>query len=634
MTSRIPIIFSFGLLVLLGIIFPGFSQPTGYWNSFRDLEPVVVSGNLIIGLTGVPINEIYVYIFDARERSWYPIPFQIDEKDNTNNYWLPAPNQIFDGNDELVFMAKDVGEQAPDGSFWIDDPDSKQYERVEIAVMDTLSNQVGYVYVYRSPNSLPLSPVTYMNYHPAVSNQQGADSVLATSYVENHTQGGIPTDWKLLDGTGVDILDRQKIRIALNYGIIITVDETISESSFDTLKVKVGPVRVIREVFWHIDLFPGLISPKDLNFPFLYYPYSIESGGISGTIKPSDHVDMLRQSFDLNPNANGMKFYNPYNLAGVTIDGSGGSEGVNTKIDDAPAVNWWLITGNQGSYSLVFRIEPIGNKRTLYYYDEKKTDNSDTGDLMSWGDTGIKIEGKDIAGNISVSYRIYFLGPNKPASLGTTLANNFVSPLKIQFQANSYVPVELAYFRAVQAEGKVRLEWQTQSESNNYGFEVQRSSDERATWEVLGLVKGHGTSTAVHSYAYEDLLLNVGTYYYRLKQIDFDGKFEFSEAVRMDVAAPKEFVLHQNYPNPFNPETVIRYHIPMLDQPRVSVDLRIYNMMGREVKVLVQEDQRPGFYSVRWDGRDNSGMMVAPGTYFYRLKADRFVRTVKMVLMK
>lgn len=93
-------------------------------------------------------------------------------------------------------------------------------------------------------------------------------------------------------------------------------------------------------------------------------------------------------------------------------------------------------------------------------------------------------------------------------------------------------------------------------------------------------------------------------------------------------------MLHQNYPNPFNPETVIRYHIPMLDQPRVSVDLRIYNMMGREVKVLVHEDQRPGFYSVRWDGRDNSGMMVAPGAYFYRLKADRFVRTLKMVLMK
>lgn len=619
---------------LIMMVISSAAQIAGYWNNARDLDPVVVSGNLILGLTGVPVNEVYVYRFDNRERDWCPIPFQIDEKDNTTNYWLPNPNGVFDGNDELVFMAKDVGEQAPDASYWIDDADSKQYERLEIAIVDTVTKQTGYVYVFRSPNRLPLSSVSYMMYRPATSSQPGADSVLAKSYVENHTQGGIPTDWKMLHGTGVDILDRQKIRITLNYGILIYVDETISETSFDTVRIKLGPVRVIREVFWHIDLFPGLISPKDLNFPFLYYPFSIESGGISGSIKPSDHVDMIRQSFDLNPNANGMKFYNPYNLAGKIIDGSGGTENINNKIDDAPAVNWWMVTGNQGTYSLVFRIEPIGNKRTLYYYDEKKTNSDDTGDQMSWGDTGIKIEGKDISGNISVGYRIYFLGPNQPITMGSALANNFASPFKLQFQANQYVPVELVYFRALETHGMIRLEWQTQTESNNYGFEVQRKTVIDTLWKAIAVVHGHGTTTTPQLYFYEDRPGTVGTYYYRLKQIDFDGKFEYSHEVRIDLGAPKTFALHQNYPNPFNPETTIRYEIPVVDQSAVMVELKIFDLLGHEVKTLIHEEQKPGYYAVRWDGTDDNGRMVAPGTYFYRLKADNFIQTHKMLLIK
>ncbi len=634
MAKRVSMISIVYVARLLMMTLPSLAQIAGYWGNSRDLDPVVVSGNLILGLTGVPVDEIYVYIFDSRDREWYPIPFQIDEKDNTANYWLTNPNGIFDGNDELVFMAKDVGERAPDGSYWIDDLDSRQYERVEIAIIDTLVDKTGYVYVYRSPNPLPRATEVYVNYLPNKNNQPGADSVIAKSYVENHTMGGIPTDWKLLYGTGADILDRQKIRITLNYGILITVDETISEASFDTLKIKVGPVRMIREVFWHIDLFPGLIPPTDLNFAFLYYPFSIESGGISGTLKSSDNVDMIRQSFDLNPNANGMRLYNPYNLAGVTIDGSGGSEGINTRIDDAPAVNWWMITGNQGTYNLIFRMQPIGNKRSLYYYDEKKTNSSDTGDLMSWGDTGIKIEGKSISGSVSISYRIYFAGPNKPISFGSELSSHFASPLKIQFQANSFVPVELALFRAVEVEGRVRLEWQTQTESNNYGFEVQRKSNLDSLWQTLGLVRGHGTTTTPQRYSYIDIPGTVGTYYYRLKQIDFDGQFDYSDEIRVDIAAPKAFALQQNYPNPFNPETVIRYQIPMLDRPTVAVDLKIFNMMGHEVKTVVQEEQEPGFYVVRWDGKDNRGLIVAPGTYFCRLKADKFSRTIKMVMMK
>jgi len=504
-------------------------------------------------------------------------------------------------------------------------------------VTDPIDNKQAWAYVYRSTNPLSLSTEQYVSYVPGPPDSIAADTVTARTYTENHLKAGFPVDWILSEGT--DILDRQKVRIYLKI-LSGTVDFKTNEdlliSFVDTVRVKVGPVRVIREVFWHIDVgFPGF-EPFDFSLPLQYFPFSIESGGVSGTLDPGDHVYLLRQSFDLNPNASGMSFYNSYNRSGIVIDGNGGSEGIIPSIDNSPTVNWWLITGNQGTYALIFRMTPIGQTRNLYYYDDKTVlqEGADTGDRMSWGDTGVQIDGTDITGNIAFLYKAYYLTPNQSDSLGDSLATNFESPLNFTTQTNTWFPVELAFFNAVNADDKVVLEWATESETNNFEFQIQRKASGEADWNKIGSAKGQGTTTTPHKYSFTDHPVDIGTYYYRLKQIDFDGSFDFSDEILVEVTPPKTFALFQNYPNPFNPETVIRYRIPALAQSTVLVELKIYNVLGDVVKTLVQKEQGAGYYAVIWDGRNEQGDIVSAGTYLYQIRAGNFIRTNKMLLLR
>ncbi|HEX9975515.1 MAG TPA: FlgD immunoglobulin-like domain containing protein, partial [bacterium] len=475
----------------------------------------------------------------------------------------------------------------------------------------------------------------YMKYKPGTA---GADTVFATSYIEGHSDGAIQDYWSLPSGSGVDILDKLKVRVVmLLYGFIpFTAREDLLETYFLKIEKKVGPVRIIRDAYWNIDLSSLGVPPFLFNLLVYFYPYSIESGGVSGTFRASDHISLIRQSFDLNPAASGMKFYNPNNVSGLTIDGSGNSDGIDDTIYDSPDVNWYLITGNQGSVAFVFTLSPIGDEQILYYYDNNKVlkEEEDTGDRMSWGDTGIEISGKDISGRINFKYKAFFLGANQAYSLGETLSTNFESPMKISPESNFYVPVELATFQATETEGKVLLEWITESELNNFGFEIQRKADEMNGWQKLGFVEGNGTTAVLQKYSFTDEAVNVGTYYYRLKQIDFDGSFELSNEIFIEIQSPKAFVLYQNYPNPFNPETIIDYQIPVLLQASVPVEIKIFNLLGDEVRTLVRKDQGSGYYSVKWDSRNDQGENVAAGTYICQLKAGNFKKSQKLLLLR
>ncbi|MDZ7342459.1 MAG: T9SS type A sorting domain-containing protein [candidate division KSB1 bacterium] len=613
-----------------------------YWHNARDLEPIVIKGEYFIDFLRKPIQELYLFAYDSTNHSWRPVPFQFDQMDDSTHYWLPVPNDTLDENDELVFMAKDMGHRAIDGSIWIDDLDSRNYNRVEISAMDSLSGKAGWIYLYRSKNMLPLATETYVGYKAGKTDAL-ADTVFGQSYIEGHNNKCIPDYWVCTPAGRVDILDRQKMAIdliAYFYGIPIplTIREDALEDPKATtiqLKIKTGPVRIIRQVFWHVNIGYGY-PPFDFSVPLLYYANSVESGGVSGTLKESNHVNKIRQSFDLNPSATGMKLYNPYNQAGITIDGIGGSEGVVTTVLDAPGINWWMVTGNQGTYAVVLKLSPLGEKRSLYYLDDKKPlgEGEDTGDFMSWGDTGIKIEGKDIAGRISIAYKAFYFGPNQPYALGDTLGNNFSKPMVISTQPNYYVPVELASFQATVDNGQVILEWVTATESNNYGFEIHRRSAASLEWSTIGFVQGKGTTITSQYYRFVDDQISAGSYYYRLKQIDFDGRFDFSPEIFIDLALPQHFALEQNYPNPFNPETIIRYQIPPLSDGSIQVDLKIYNLLGAEVRSLVHQEQRAGYYLVHWDGKNDHGANLAAGTYIYRLQAGQFTQTHKMLLLR
>jgi len=184
------------------------------------------------------------------------------------------------------------------------------------------------------------------------------------------------------------------------------------------------------------------------------------------------------------------------------------------------------------------------------------------------------------------------------------------------------VPVEFSSFTATTNENKVSLFWKTATETNNSGFEVQRKNID---WERIGFVEGNGTTTEENNYSFIDENLTAGKYQYRLKQIDYDGSFEFSDLVEVEILTPLEFSLSQNYPNPFNPTTTIQYLIPESG----NVKLVIYNSVGEEVATLVNEQKSAGSYNVEFSAVD-----LSSGIYFYQLRAGSFVETKKMSILK
>jgi len=186
------------------------------------------------------------------------------------------------------------------------------------------------------------------------------------------------------------------------------------------------------------------------------------------------------------------------------------------------------------------------------------------------------------------------------------------------------IPVELSSFTASTSKYSVTLNWTTATELNNLGFEIQRLSIEDV-WEKIVFVDGYGTTTEIHKYSYVDANLTPAKYLYRLKQIDFDGQYEYSDEIEVEVNGPLTFALGQNYPNPFNPTTIINFQIPELS----FVTIKIYDVLGNEITTLINEEKTAGNYEVSF-GVTN----IPSGIYFYQLQAGSFVETKKMVLMK
>jgi hypothetical protein len=194
--------------------------------------------------------------------------------------------------------------------------------------------------------------------------------------------------------------------------------------------------------------------------------------------------------------------------------------------------------------------------------------------------------------------------------------------------SNQPLPVELSSFTSTTNQNTVNLKWQTKTEVRNYGFEIersQRSDAKNEEWEKIGFVTGYGNSNSPKEYAFTDKNPNGGSkFIYRLKQIDTDGKFEYSREVEVELV-PEEFNLFQNYPNPFNPETNIKFTL----QKESIVNLIVYNMLGEQVAALINEVKEAGFYDIQFDASN-----LSTGVYIYRLTAGDFVQTKKMTLMK
>ena len=225
-----------------------------------------------------------------------------------------------------------------------------------------------------------------------------------------------------------------------------------------------------------------------------------------------------------------------------------------------------------------------------------------------------------------------FMFTRQPSSVQFDPSNQIVLK-NATLQQIPPVPVELTSLTASANGSIIVLKWTTATELNNRGFEIERSltptpsrMEGAIEWVKVGFVQGIGTSTHKKDYSYVDAVTEYGKYAYRLKQIDFDGTFSYSEEVYVEAGLkPESFTLEQNYPNPFNPTTFIKFNLPQASK----INLSVYNSLGELVSVLAFGEYEAGVYERVFDASS-----LASGIYIYVLKTDNVVLKQKMVLAK
>jgi uncharacterized protein (TIGR02145 family) len=211
-----------------------------------------------------------------------------------------------------------------------------------------------------------------------------------------------------------------------------------------------------------------------------------------------------------------------------------------------------------------------------------------------------------------------YLGGN--ASVGYGLSIRCINDSTV-----SELPVELTLFTASIINKNVKLNWSTATEINTSAFEIERKQANSNSWLKIASIKASGNSTSPKQYSFSDKNVNVCKYSYRLKMSDLDGASKYSNIINIEIAPPAKFELLNAYPNPWNPITTIRYQVPI----NILVTIKVFNALGREVSILVNEIKPAGSYEITFNAKG-----LSSGTYYYQLKAGSFVETKKIILIK
>jgi hypothetical protein len=209
------------------------------------------------------------------------------------------------------------------------------------------------------------------------------------------------------------------------------------------------------------------------------------------------------------------------------------------------------------------------------------------------------------------------------------LDNTVLSVWSTIIYDSTVVPVELKNFTSSVIDGKIILTWTTASETNNHGFEIERKyipfDGIEEEWYTAGFIKGQGTTTETTAYSWSDYPAYSGNYYYRLKQIDFNGEFSYSNITEISFLNDLAFELFQNYPNPFNPSTTIGYQLPSDNK----VLIKVYDILGKEISTLIDEHKKAGVHEVEFNADD-----LVNGVYIYKITVGDYSKTMKMLLVK
>ena len=275
--------------------------------------------------------------------------------------------------------------------------------------------------------------------------------------------------------------------------------------------------------------------------------------------------------------------------------------------------NCFTVYGDNGGSGPFYTTNNWNGTITNCFYNEQTANDTS----QSSGRTTAQMKSDSTYINAGWDSSIWYLDNN---------INSGYPYLAWQNTGGSPLPVELTTFQANNLGDIVELQWQTATEVNNYGFEVERSLvNSHSSFGKIGFVKGSGNSNSPKNYSFIDDNPPSGNFEYRLEQIDNDGSFKYSNIVEASFIKPNKFELSQNYPNPFNPTTNIEFVISHSS----FVTLKVYDVLGREVQTLVSEYKPSGKYTIRFDASK-----LASGVYFYRLRAGSYSNVKKLVLLK
>jgi uncharacterized protein (TIGR02145 family) len=227
---------------------------------------------------------------------------------------------------------------------------------------------------------------------------------------------------------------------------------------------------------------------------------------------------------------------------------------------------------------------------------------------------------------VNNSQAYYFLLNNNRTVINHSSAfvNSAYSVRCINNLPVSALPVELTSFSASVIKNNVSLKWNTATEINSFSFEIERNEINN-NWQKVAIVSASGNSSSPVSYSCTDKVVNSGNYSYRLKMIDVDGSFKYSAAINVLISVPDKFELSQNFPNPFNPSTTISYKVP----ENILVTIKLYDVLGKEVSTLINEEQSAGIHTVNLNGTG-----LSSGVYYYQMKAGNFSDSKKINLVK
>ena len=358
-----------------------------------------------------------------------------------------------------------------------------------------------------------------------------------------------------------------------------------------------------------------------------------DSGG-SGYKTVSTNSNIIVSNVMVNDGTD-MYYSSATNQSGYTVGPfSIKANGSGTKVFTFEGMNfrgYYSLTVDAAHSSIVFKDINGSTIQTMTLNSNKSLTSSSTS-VASFFDNGTTVPINNVAEIIVEVYE----------NSGVANQQNSANFNYVDITLSNYaMPVELTAFNANIKDDTIELNWETATEVNNYGFEIERttphpppyqggSGEAGGGWEKIGFVQGHGNSNSPKEYSFTDKPDNSGKFQYRLKQIDNDGKFEYSPVVEINLEIPAEFSVKQNYPNPFNPTTTINYSVPSVGISFMKfVQIKVYDILGNEVATLVNEEKQPGNYEVEF----NAGNLSS-GIYFYQIVSGKYSAIKKMIVLK